>query len=244
MNEKSIELPPKAKRVLDVTRELLLRRGSRGLTIAEIASLANVGKGTLYQYWATKEELLIELFIHDFLAQVKEIERMLADDPTSVLPHKLFPALHRTKLKHPFIVAAQTKDHELLRLVEAHPAVRTLLDTISVRRLVANALTVLRGHGLTQDNLTLGEQIYVSLAMLEGVFQLPQHPDALPSAAAEVDGGAMLDVVARQLLEPKTMPQERAIAEAAASVRGFMRECHRAALTHVLSSRRATEAGA
>jgi hypothetical protein len=40
-------------------RELVLKRGVKGLTIAEIAEKAHVGKGTAYLYWKTKEDLLL-----------------------------------------------------------------------------------------------------------------------------------------------------------------------------------------
>jgi AcrR family transcriptional regulator len=243
MNETGIDLSPKARRILDVTRELLLRRGSRGLTIAEIASVANVGKGTLYLYWATKEDLLAELFVHDSLAEMEEIEGLLADNPATVLPHRLFPTLHRIKLKHPFVIAAQTRDHELLRLVEGHPLIRALLDTTNVRWLITHVLTVLREHGLIRGDLALGQQIYASLAMLEGFFQLPRRPGTM-SAVVEVDGEAVLGTVARQLLEPNGQANEIAIAEAAASVRRFMMEGYDAALTRVLRSRRTADEAA
>jgi AcrR family transcriptional regulator len=37
----------------------VLKRGVKGLTIAEIAEKVHVGKGTAYLYWKTKEDLLL-----------------------------------------------------------------------------------------------------------------------------------------------------------------------------------------
>ena len=48
-----------AARILAAARELVLKRGVKGLTIAEIAERAHVGKGTAYLYWKTKEDLLL-----------------------------------------------------------------------------------------------------------------------------------------------------------------------------------------
>ena len=47
-----------AARILAAARELVLKRGVKGLTVAEIAARAHVGKGTAYLYWPTKEDLL------------------------------------------------------------------------------------------------------------------------------------------------------------------------------------------
>jgi AcrR family transcriptional regulator len=48
-----------AARILAAARELVLKRGVKGLTVAEIAEKAHVGKGTAYLYWKTKEDLLL-----------------------------------------------------------------------------------------------------------------------------------------------------------------------------------------
>ena len=57
----------KAERILAVTRDLLLKRGVRGMTVAELAERAHVGKGTVYLYWDTKEELFFSVLARDFL---------------------------------------------------------------------------------------------------------------------------------------------------------------------------------
>jgi len=45
--------------VLGATRELLLDRGYGGLTIAAVADMAGVGKGTIYLRWPDKESLVV-----------------------------------------------------------------------------------------------------------------------------------------------------------------------------------------
>jgi AcrR family transcriptional regulator len=60
-------------RVLAAAGELVLARGSRGVTIAEVARRAHIGKGTVYLYWKTKEDLLLDLVCRDFLALADEI---------------------------------------------------------------------------------------------------------------------------------------------------------------------------
>src|ERR687891_2443007 len=82
-------------RILAAARELVLKRGVKGLTIAEIAEKAHVGKGTAYLYWKTKDDLLLGLFTRDFLAAVDgEIDALTAD-PDLARPHRLCPRLVR-----------------------------------------------------------------------------------------------------------------------------------------------------
>lgn len=45
--------------VLGATRELLVERGYGGLTIAAVADMAGVGKGTIYLRWPDKESLVV-----------------------------------------------------------------------------------------------------------------------------------------------------------------------------------------
>ena len=52
----------KAARILDSARELVLDHGVRKVTVSEIARTAGVGKGTVYLYWAAKEDLILGLF--------------------------------------------------------------------------------------------------------------------------------------------------------------------------------------
>jgi AcrR family transcriptional regulator len=48
------------QRILDATRDLISARGSSQVTINEIATEANVGKQTIYRWWPTKAELVLD----------------------------------------------------------------------------------------------------------------------------------------------------------------------------------------
>ncbi|WP_295417658.1 TetR/AcrR family transcriptional regulator [Sulfurovum sp.] len=69
-------------------RELLLEHGIDNLTIAQIAKTAGVGKGTVYEYFENKEDIVFEIittFITEHEKRLEEISR--ADIPTK---EKLF----------------------------------------------------------------------------------------------------------------------------------------------------------
>ncbi len=62
-------------------RELFVSKNMSSVTISEIAKIAGVGKGTLYEYFKSKEEIIFELV--DLLLQEhsKELESQLAMHP-------------------------------------------------------------------------------------------------------------------------------------------------------------------
>jgi AcrR family transcriptional regulator len=56
-------------------KELLLERGIRDLTIAQLAKRASVGKGTIYEYFENKEDIVFEIitvFMSEYEAKLIE----------------------------------------------------------------------------------------------------------------------------------------------------------------------------
>lgn len=52
-------------------KELLLNNGIKNITVAQIAKVANVGKGTIYEYFANKDEIVFEI-ITLFVGQIQK----------------------------------------------------------------------------------------------------------------------------------------------------------------------------
>src|SRR3977135_2626049 len=89
----------KAMRILTLPRELLLKRGFRGITVAQIVERAHVGKGAVYLYWETKEDLFAELVTRDFLAAIDQYIALLEGDPEQVRPQRMLPRLIQAGLE-------------------------------------------------------------------------------------------------------------------------------------------------
>lgn len=68
--------------VLGATRDLLLEKGYGGLTIAAVADMAGVGKGTIYLRWPDKESLVV--------GALAEVWEPVADIDTGNLRDDLF----------------------------------------------------------------------------------------------------------------------------------------------------------
>ena len=73
-------------------RELLLEHGIENLTISQIAKTAGVGKGTIYEYFNNKEEIVFEIMTV-FIAEYEKNLSEIVSEETSV-KKKLFHFLY------------------------------------------------------------------------------------------------------------------------------------------------------
>jgi AcrR family transcriptional regulator len=58
---KIVNKEEKRKYIAQSSIELLLEKGIRNLTVSEVAQKANIGKGTIYQYFENKEDIVFEI---------------------------------------------------------------------------------------------------------------------------------------------------------------------------------------
>lgn len=67
--------------ILEAARRLFAARGFAQVTVADIADAAQVGRGTLYQHWESKEDLLLACCLESLAALQARVERLAADAP-------------------------------------------------------------------------------------------------------------------------------------------------------------------
>jgi len=214
-----------AARILAAARELVLKRGVKGLTIAEIAERAHVAKGTVYLHWSTREDLLVGLFARDFLAMVDEFADVITADPDVCRPSRLLPAVVRFSTDRPFVRALQIEDDDLLGALTQHPRSTKLRDELGAGALAYAALPVWRQHNLARTDWPLDEQAYALHALLSGFLTAATRQRVL--AAVSVDDPArVLAAAATALLGPETAGPDdiRATADAALAVLTVKRE--------------------
>jgi AcrR family transcriptional regulator len=82
------------QRLIEVAARLISERGTEGLRLREICTAADIGMGSFYSHFATKEEL-VEAVVADHVANVAEsiiTRASREDDPAEVaaLAHRLF----------------------------------------------------------------------------------------------------------------------------------------------------------
>jgi len=136
----------KRARILAAARALFARKGFVATTTAEIAARADVGAGTLFLYFASKEDLLVEIFRAEMDAL---IERAFATLPrrASLLAELLhvYGAMIAHHERNPELARAFVK--EMLFVSPADRAlVHEFIDGLSARVAARIALRQERGE--------------------------------------------------------------------------------------------------
>lgn len=111
---RSEEYGARAHRTLDVAGDLLTRWGYDRVTVGEIARRAEIGKGTLYLHWKTKDELFGSLLLRDQAVVLSDLIYRLRDDSSQVLLHRVIRHLFLTTMRRPLCKALVTGDTEVL----------------------------------------------------------------------------------------------------------------------------------
>src|SRR5215510_9709915 len=192
----------RATAILDAAADLLLRHGYRRVTIDDVAAGANIGKGTVYLHWKSREHLFSAVFEREVLAAIGELRQALRQDPQVCLLHRFactyFLAIAHRPLLRGFLLA----DPELLGKLTASR------DTSRDDRHIAMSrayLELLAGHGLLRDDMDTDEIGYAYQATFEGFLQ--------QEAAAPADGLAQrAELLARTVR--RAFESDRALSDA------------------------------
>ena len=91
----------KRRSIALASRELLLEHGIKNITISKIAECAGVGKGTIYEYFSNKEDIVFEI-ISVFIAEHEEQLYALIDEDIST----------KEKIKRSLSMIYSTPDYE------------------------------------------------------------------------------------------------------------------------------------
>src|SRR5258708_7943661 len=106
------ERAERAERILDVTADLLLRFGYRRVTIDDVARQADIGKGTVYLHWKTRDDLFRAVFEREVLGAVEELLEVLRRDAEAWRPHRLARSYFLAIMSRPLLWAFFLADAE------------------------------------------------------------------------------------------------------------------------------------
>ena len=143
------------RRIVDTAIRLFSERGFEGPTIDEIAGAAEIGKGTVYNYFSTKEEILVEFMVglqervQRRLARFAEVpgplERILRE---YILYHfrlnRPYLGFTRVLLAQLILRGPQLQEHVLRMQTYIDPPLREMFGRWQQRGLVARGAEVER----------------------------------------------------------------------------------------------------
>jgi AcrR family transcriptional regulator len=187
----------RAARILDVTAELLLRHGYRRVSVDDIARHADIGKGTVYLHWKTRDDLFTAVFEREVLEALEELLRALRQDTDAWMLHRLARSYFLAIMRRPLFRALFLADSELLgKLARPDSGARERRH-----RLVSHAyFELLAEHGLLRGDLSADRGAYAFLATLEGFIQAEATADDQQGSGIE-ERAELLALTVQQAFE-------------------------------------------
>lgn len=201
------------KRILDAAMELFIRHGYDKTTIAEVARLAGIGKGSLYLHFDNKGEVLEALFLRELHAfseawlcavmaaaaggtlggMYKAMIQALQSNPFMSAVFRRDGAmlgnylLHRPQSIVQASATGQMTRHEVIAQMQAAGAIR---DDLSAK-VIARIIDML-AQGMLQTEMA---EVHERDAIIEGIGELMDRALTPPGKGASEAGKAVLQRV-------------------------------------------------
>lgn len=181
------ELSPKEKLICNAVITLVSRGADiRSLKVSEIAKAAGVGKGTIYDYFSSKEEIIGKAIISNMHEELDEIEGCFAgDDDFETKVFRALDALVVRAEKRRFSVMLMFISSTLMALDKYEQEIGNEVENCyrRYRDIVVNMLNQGIEQGVISDNNS-GEYISTVIhSAFLGFFSLIFNPVKKPSAA-------------------------------------------------------------
>lgn len=187
---------------------LLLRHGYRRVTVDDVAAGADIGKGTIYLHWKTREALFTAVFEREVLQAIGELLGALRQDPQLCLLHRFAPAYFLAIMNRPLLRGFVLGDADLLGKLAKPGSARD-----QRHQLMSTAyFELLAEHGLLREDLDVEAIAYAFQATFEGFLQA-EAAAAVSTSAGHAVGGLdqRADLLARTVQRAfesgRTMPR-------------------------------------
>jgi AcrR family transcriptional regulator len=198
----------RAERILDAAAELLLRWGYKRVTIDDIAKQAEIGSGTIYLHWKTRDALFETLMMREAIAVWRELQRRILADPEEVLMHRMMRSMLLIVMSRPLARALFTGDSELLGKM-AHSEIARQAGNIAPSK---DFMLLLRDLGLLRTDMDLASQTYAFSATVTGFCLADPLLTEVEQIPLEAKGEALARTI-QLAFEPETLPSPAALRE-------------------------------
>ncbi|WP_437603919.1 TetR/AcrR family transcriptional regulator [Sorangium sp. So ce590] len=193
----------RAERILDAAAELVLRWGYKRVTIDEVARRANIGKGTVYLHWKTREALFLAVLARDALRMFDRFAEAMREDPAEILLHRVMQRRLLLLEEFPLLQALFTRDTEVLGNLVSESTARPLQGHKFAY--LREYCGLLRSHGLLRTDVDPGAQLYAINAAVLGFYLLDPLLPAEERQPIE-ERAEMVATMVRRAFEPPDPP--------------------------------------
>ncbi|MBV2363093.1 TetR/AcrR family transcriptional regulator [Streptomonospora nanhaiensis] len=164
------EREARAERILAAAGELLVSLGYRRVTVEDVARRADIGKGTVYLHFRTKELLFLSVVMRAQADMVRRIVDGVRADPLQVRPSHLARTSYLLVHEDPVLRAVLLGDPDTLGSL-ARGGARHLRGLMDLRRdTMRDYFAVLSDHGVLRGDLPLDSQLMLYLHVFTGYF--------------------------------------------------------------------------
>ena len=198
----------RAERILDAAVELVLRWGYKRVTIEDVAKRANIGKGTIYLHWKTREALFLAALARDSVKMLDRAIEAIREDPAEVLLHRVTRRTLLSMSDRPLLQAVFTRDTEVLGDLVSDKTAQPLRGQKTA--FSRDYFELLRSNGLLRADLDLDAQFYAVNAVVFGFYLV--DPLLPPEERRPLDVRAeLIATTLRNAFEPPEPPSPKVL---------------------------------
>jgi AcrR family transcriptional regulator len=209
----------RAERILNVAEELLLKHGYQRITIDDIADQSEIGKGTIYLHWKSKEALFGTLFLREVVAIWTELLERMHAAPEQVSFSQVLRSMMLIGMRRPIARALFTWDRELLgKLVESGVGPRHQTEQVFEQGVF---LDMLRKQGMIRSDQDPIIQSYALRATITG-FLMIESPQAGENQLSLEQRADALAQTIHAAFEPEPFPQQEKLAKIITEMDGWL----------------------
>jgi AcrR family transcriptional regulator len=157
----------RADAILDAAAGLLSAHGYRRVSIDDVATRAEVGKGTIYLHWRSREALFWAVLQRETLQLLEQLIADLAADAELALPQRLISRIFVELDGRPLVRALLMSDKEVLGALTADESVAAAQREMTGQ---PDYLQLLRDQGLLRPELSVDAAGHLLNCVIQGFF--------------------------------------------------------------------------
>lgn len=125
------------ERIIEAAQELFIKHGIDRVTVSDIAELANIGKGTVYKHFLSKNEILMRILLN-YERNITDNLKHGIEDTENGVPGAASMAYLRSRLQRPEL--DRLVQHLEIRLEDEEEVAEQMKELYAVRLSNENAL--------------------------------------------------------------------------------------------------------
>lgn len=198
----------RAQRILDAAADLLQHWGYKRVTIDDIAKQTNIGAGTIYLHWKTKEALFEAVMLREAVVVWRILLAEIRADPEAALLHRFMRTHFLVTRQRPLARALFTGDAKLLGKLAQGSLMKAAQGLVPSETFVG----LLRDWGLLRTDMPLAVQAYAFAATITGFSLIEPFLEGQDSCSLEEKAEALAQTI-RQAFEPEALPEPATLQE-------------------------------